>query len=76
MQNKWLTEEEATSSTAAVKALMIVCAINASEHRDVVTCDIKGSYLQALMDEIIHMKIEEPMIDFLCAACPQYRNYI
>ena len=40
------------------------------------TCDIKEEYLHALMDEVIHMKIEGFMIDFLCAACPRYKNYI
>ena len=51
-------KEEATSPTVSTESVMISFSIDASEHWDIAVVDIHGAFMQADMDEILHMKME------------------
>jgi hypothetical protein len=45
--------------------LLLTCVINATEERDVTTVNIPGAFMQADMDELVHMKLEGTMAELL-----------
>jgi Reverse transcriptase (RNA-dependent DNA polymerase) len=56
-QRVYKSKEETSSPTVAIESLMISCAIDANERRKVVTADIPGAFMQADMDETLHMRL-------------------
>ncbi len=49
---EWLSREHSASSTAALESIILTAAIDASEGRGVMTCDIPNAFIQALMPEV------------------------
>ena len=61
----------------AIESLMLSCVIDAHEGRDVATVDIPGAFMQADMDELVHMRLEGTMAELLVKLDPaMYRKYI
>jgi hypothetical protein len=76
-QRSTTTKEEASSPTVAIEAVMLSCVIDAMEHRDVATVDIPGAFMQAEMDELVHMRLEGKMAELLVRIDPKlYRKYV
>ena len=70
-------KEDASSPTVAIEAVMLSCVIDAMERRDVATIDIPGAFMQAEMDEVVHMRLEGKMADLLVRINPQlYHKYV
>ena len=72
-------KEDASAPTVSVEALIVMlsCTINAKEGRDIATVDIPGAFMQADMDEIVHVRWEGAMTDLLVKMDPKlYRKYI
>eukprot|EP00957_Ditylum_brightwellii_P153655 11693499-Ditylum_brightwellii.AAC.1 len=60
-----------------VHPLMLSCIIDAMKGKTVATVDIPGAFMQAEMDNIIHMKIEGTMAELLTKLDPQmYCQYL
>jgi hypothetical protein len=75
-QRIYKTKEETSAPTVATEALMLSCVIDAHERRTVVTADIPGAFMQADMDEILHMKLEGPLAKLLTRVNPElYEKY-
>ena len=56
---------------------MLSCAIDATERRDVATVDLPGAFMQADMEDTVHMKLEGKMAELLVRCDPKlYRKYI
>ena len=56
---------------------MISCVIDALEKRATATVDIPGAFMQADMDEMVHMRLEGAMAEMLVKLDPKmYRKYI
>jgi hypothetical protein len=56
---------------------MLSCVIDATEKRDVATVDIPGAFMQADMDELVHMRLEGTMAELLVKLDPKlYRKYV
>ena len=54
-----------------------MCMIDAAEHCDIVTIDIPGTFMQADMDELVHVKFEGKMVDRLVKLEPKlYCKYV
>jgi hypothetical protein len=49
------TKEDTTSPTVCIEALYIGCMIDAVENRDIATLDIPGAFIQASIDEEVHV---------------------
>ena len=76
-QRLYSNKEDASSPTVAIESVMLTSIIDASEKRDVATVDIPGAFLQASMDEVVHMKITGTMVDILEALQPlKYKEFI
>jgi Reverse transcriptase (RNA-dependent DNA polymerase) len=50
--------------------------IDALERRDVATIFIPGAFMQAMIDEVVHIKFDEELIDLLCEVDPSLKQYV
>jgi hypothetical protein len=76
-QRSYTPKEEASSPTVAIEAVMLSCVMDAMERRDVATVDIPGAFMQADMEDIVHMKLEGKMAELLVRIDPQlYRKHV
>ena len=72
-----MAKEDASSPTVAIESLMLSCVIDAEEGRDVGTVDIPGAFMQADMEDTVHMKMEGKMAELLVRIDPKlYRKYV
>jgi hypothetical protein len=56
---------------------MLSCCIDAQEKRDVATVDIPGAFMQAEIDETVHVKLEGTMAELMVRLDPKlYRQYV
>jgi hypothetical protein len=61
----------------SIEALLLTCAIDAKEGRDVATIDIPGAFMQADMDdEVIHVRLQGRMAMLMVEIDPTYKKYI
>ena len=75
-QRLWKTKQETTSPTVSIESLFISCMIDAMEERDVATIDIPSAYMQAFIDETVHIKFDNKLIDLLCEVDPSLKQYV
>jgi hypothetical protein len=63
--------------TVSIESVMLTSVIDAAEGRDVATVDIPGAFMQADMDDTVHMKLEGTMVDLLLKIAPDtYQHYV
>jgi hypothetical protein len=71
-----LSREDASSPTAALESIMLTAVVDATERRDVMTCDIPNAFIQALMpvikdgEERVMMKITGVLVEMLVELNP------
>jgi hypothetical protein len=53
-----------------VESLFLSCVIDAKENRKVITCDIPGAFMQADIDEVLHVWLEGPLAQLLTKVDP------
>eukprot|EP00957_Ditylum_brightwellii_P122484 9340400-Ditylum_brightwellii.AAC.1 len=71
------TKDKMSLPMAAVESLMLSCIIDAKEGRDIATVNIPGAFMQADMDETMHMRLEGAMADLLVKLEPKmYWKYL
>ena len=76
-QRDYIPQEDSTSPTVSIEALMLSIAIDAKEKRHVATCDVEGAYLHADMTDTVHMVFEDKMVDYMVQAHPdRYLPYV
>ena len=76
-QRLYTKKEDASAPTVSLEALLISCVIDAKEQRDVATVDIPGAFMQADMDELVHIRLEGTMTRLLTRLDPKlYNKYI
>ena len=76
-QQAYTTKEDVSSPTVAIESVFLSCVIDAMEKRDVATIDIPGAFMQADMDDLVHMKLEGKMAEILVHIDPTiYRKHI
>ena len=56
--------------------MFLSCVIDALEKREVVILDIPGAFIQADIDEVIHVKLVGELADLLCKVDPTYQQFI
>jgi hypothetical protein len=52
------SKEDASAPTVAIESVLLSATIDAMEGRDVATLDIPGAFMQADIDEVVHVKFE------------------
>ena len=53
-QRLWKTKEETAAPTVMIESVMLTCAIDSKEGRDIATADIPGAFLQAKIERQSH----------------------
>jgi hypothetical protein len=70
-------KEDASAPTVAIESVMLSATIDATEERDVATVDIPGAFMQADIDELVHVKFEGEIAEMLVKMDPKlYRKYV
>ena len=76
-QRLYTPKNEASSPTVATESVLLSCAIDAKERRDVATVDIPGAFMQGDQDETVHMCLEGTLAELLTKCDPKlYRQYV
>ena len=75
-QRAWYQKHETTSPTACVDAIILSLIVDAYEGRDVAVADITGAYLNAIMDELVIMRLTGEDVTLMCEVCPEFKDYI
>jgi hypothetical protein len=64
-QRAYTAKEDAASPTIATEALFLIAIIGALEDREVAVVDVPGAFMQADMDELVHVRFTGKMVDLL-----------
>jgi Reverse transcriptase (RNA-dependent DNA polymerase) len=75
-QRLWKTKEETSSPTVRTNSLFLTAIIAALEGRKVVTVDIPGAFMQTDIDELIHVKLEDEIVDVLLMVDSEYAEFV
>jgi hypothetical protein len=76
-QRETTNKGDASAPTVSIEAVMLSATIDAMEERDVATVDIPGAFMQADIDEVVHVKFEGKIAEMLVKLDPQlYRKYV
>jgi hypothetical protein len=77
-QREMTNKAEASAPTVAIESVMFSARIDAMEERDVATVDIPGAFIQAEIDEVIHVKFEGEIAEMLVRTMDPklYRKYV
>jgi hypothetical protein len=71
------SKEEASAPTVAIESVMLSATIDVMEERNIATVDIPGAFMQAYIDEVVHLKFEGEIAEMLVRLDPKmYRQYI
>ncbi len=70
-------KEDASAPTVSIEAVMLAGTIDSMKERDVATVDIPGAFMQADIDEVVHVKFEGEIAEMLVKLDPKlYRKYV
>jgi Reverse transcriptase (RNA-dependent DNA polymerase) len=75
-QRLWKTKEQTSSPTVRTHSLFLTAVIAALEGRKVVTVDIPGAFMQTDIDELIHVKLEDELVDVLLLVDNKYAEFV
>lgn len=76
-QRVYKNKIETSSPTVSTEALLMSCVIDAEEQRDVATCDVPGAFMQADIDEKIHVVMEDELAELFVKLKPKlYSQYV
>jgi hypothetical protein len=64
-ERAYTVKEDASLPAMAIKSVMLSCVINAKEHQDVATVDNPAAFMQADMEDLVHMRLEGKMAKLL-----------
>jgi hypothetical protein len=71
-QRLWKTKEETSSPTVRTESVFLSAMVDARERRAVLTCDIPGAFMQADIDEVVHVKFVGEIAELLVKVDPQH----
>ena len=75
-QRALYSKGEMSSPTLSSESLLMLLCVDAIEERDTAFCDVAGAYLNALMKELVHMKLTGEAVDIMCDLDPSYREHV
>jgi hypothetical protein len=76
-QRETTNKEDASAPTVAIESVLLSATIDAMQRRDVATVDIPGAFMQADIDELVHVKFEGKIAEMLVRIDPKlYRKYV
>jgi hypothetical protein len=75
-QRLWKTKVETSSPRVHTHSLFLTALIAGFEGRKVVTVDIPGAFMQIDIDELIHVKLEDALVDVLLVVDSGYSEFV
>ncbi len=76
-QRDYIQEGAAALPTVMTESVLITAAIEATEGRDVALIDLPRAFLNAEMDEVVHMVLWGKLAELMVKFAPQiYRKYV
>ena len=76
-QREYMTKADTSSPTVSLEGMMISCAVDAREGRQVLVTDIPGAFLHADMEADIHVLLEGTIAELIVKLDTSlYRKYI
>lgn len=64
-QRAYTAKEDAASPTVAMEAVFLTSMIDAMENQEVAVFHVPGAFMQADMDELVHVRFTGKMVDLL-----------
>ena len=76
-QRAYIAKEESTAPTASMEAVFLTAVIDALESREVAVLDIPGAFMQADIDELVHVRFRGEMVSMLLQIDSEmYKEYV
>ena len=75
-QRLYKGKDETSSPTVFIESLFLSSMIDGHEHRNVMTLDIPGAFMQTGIDETIHIRLDGPLVDLLIKVEPSYQSFV
>ena len=76
-QRAYTDKADASAPTVSIESVLLSSVIDAKEGRDIAIIDIPGAFMQADMEDMVHMKLEGKMAELLVRLDPKlYREYV
>jgi hypothetical protein len=70
------TKAETSSPTVSIESLALSCLIDAMENQDVGTWDIPAAFMQAEIDEEVHIKFKQEFVYLLISVNESYSGCV
>ena len=64
-QRAYIAKEDSTAPTVSTEAVFLTAVIDALENRDVAVLDVPGAFMQADIDELVHVRFKGEMVRML-----------
>ena len=64
-QRAYIAREESTAPTVSTEAVFLTAVIDALENREVAVLDVPGAFMQADIDELVHVRFTGEMVSML-----------
>ena len=64
-QRAYIAKEDSTAPTVSTEAVFLTAVIDAWENRDVAVLDVPGAFMQADIDELVHVRFTGEMVRML-----------
>jgi hypothetical protein len=76
-QRLYKTKQETSAPTVAIESTFLTSTIDGKERRYVMTTEIPVAFMQTDVDELIHVRLEGPLVTLLAKVDPNlYERYI
>ena len=76
-QRAYIAKEEATAPTVSTEAVFLTAIIDALENREVAVLDVPGAFMQADIDELVHVRFTGEMVNMLLHIdYDKYKDYV
>ena len=76
-QRAYIAKEESTAPTVSTEAVFLTAVIDALENQDVTVLDVPGAFMQADIDELVHVRFTGEMVKMLLQIDKEmYEDYI
>ena len=76
-QRAYIAKEDSTAPTVSTEVVFLATVIDALENRDVAALDVLGAFMQADIDELVHVRFTGEMVKMLLQIDKQmYSEYV
>ena len=76
-QRSYITKEDSTAPMVSTEAVFLTAVIDAMEGRNVVVLDVPGTFMQAEIDELVHVRFTGAMVKLLLEIdYDMYKEYV